>query len=177
MGQAGVFGDHGGGHASELQVGGIDAAAHALVVGQVVLEEQPKGTVGILDEAEVGAGPGCDAFSVVVGVGECLACCGEQVFDGDVEKVEIEVELAGEVLVENRLGDSGPVGDVIHGCRVVADGGEDLQGGGQDLLTALLAGKARGARAVRRGHPRTVRLPRRRVTGSHGPGSGLTLHG
>jgi hypothetical protein len=32
------------------------------------------------------------------------------------------------VLVKDRFGDTGCVGDVVHGCRVVALGGEDFIG-------------------------------------------------
>ena len=65
---------------------------------------------------------------------------------GGVEQREVEVELAGEVLVEHRLGDPGPLGDVVHRGGVVALGDEHLERGVEQL----------GARALR-----GIRPPRR----------------
>jgi len=51
-----------------------------------------------------------------------------------VEEGEVEVQLAREVLVQHRLADAGPLGDVVHGGRVVALRDEDLLRGAQQLL-------------------------------------------
>ena len=56
-----------------------------------------------------------------------------------VEQGEVEVELAREVLVEHRLGDPGPVGDLVHGRRVVAGLDEDGLRGVEQLGAALAA--------------------------------------
>ena len=56
-----------------------------------------------------------------------------------VEQREVEIELAGEVLVEHRLADPGPVGDLVHRGGVVALGDEHLLRGGQQLQPALSA--------------------------------------
>ena len=56
-----------------------------------------------------------------------------------VEQREVEVELAGEVLVEHRLGDAGALGDVVHRGGVVALRDEDLQRGLEQLGAALAA--------------------------------------
>ena len=79
-----------------------------------------------------------------------------ELVDAGVEEGQVEVELAGEVLVEDGLGDAGMLGDLIHRGGVVAGGGEDLEGGREDLLASLLAGQSRRARALgraSRAHP------------------------
>ena len=58
-----------------------------------------------------------------------------------VEQREVEVELAGEVLVEHRLGDPGPLGDVVHRGGVVALRDEDLESGLEQLGAPLAAGQ------------------------------------
>jgi hypothetical protein len=60
------------------------------------------------------------------------------------------------VLVEDGLGHAGMLGDLIHGGRVVAGRGEDLEGGGEHLLTALLPGQPGGTDALGRGHLRSL---------------------
>ncbi|GAA0657115.1 hypothetical protein GCM10009548_24810 [Streptomyces malaysiensis subsp. malaysiensis] len=60
-----------------------------------------------------------------------------------VEKGQIQLQLAREVLVEHRLADPGALGDVIHRGRVVALCDEDLLRGSQELITS---GSARQAR-------------------------------
>ena len=65
---------------------------------------------------------------------------------GGVEQREVEVELAGEVLVEHRLGDPGPLGDVVHRGGVVALGDEHLEGGLEQLGAALPARQPAAAR-------------------------------
>ena len=75
-----------------------------------------------------------------------------------VEQREVEVELAREVLVENRFRHPGPVGDLVHGRGVVAAGDEDGLGGLEQLGTAL---RARQPRAAGRGRVgRAHRSPR-----------------
>ena len=59
---------------------------------------------------------------------------------GLVEQREVEVELAGEVLVEHRLGDAGALGDVVHRGGVVALGDEHLEGGLEQLGPAASRG-------------------------------------
>ena len=63
-----------------------------------------------------------------------------------VEQREVEVELAGEVLVEHRLGDPGPLGDVVHRGGVVALGDEHLERGLEQLGAALAARQPAAAR-------------------------------
>ena len=64
-----------------------------------------------------------------------------------VQQGQVEVELAGEVLVEHRLADARALGDVVHGGRVVALRDEHLLGGAQQLVASGTARQARAARA------------------------------
>ena len=57
-----------------------------------------------------------------------------------VEEGEVELELAGEVLVEDRLGHTGVLGDVVHRGRVVAAVDEDRLGRLEELGAALRSG-------------------------------------
>ena len=70
-----------------------------------------------------------------------------------VEQGQVEVELAGEVLVEHRLADPGGVGDVVHRRRVVALGDEDLLGRAEQLLAPGRAGQPGAAGPRVRGRP------------------------
>jgi hypothetical protein len=70
---------------------------------------------------------------------------GEQLGDGRVEKGQVEIELAREVLVEHRLGDPGALGDLVHSGRVIAVRRENLEGRLQQLGATLGLGQARGA--------------------------------
>ncbi len=69
---------------------------------------------------------------------------------GAVEQREVELELAGEVLVEHRLGDARALGDVVHRRRVVALAHEHLERRLQQLDPTLATGEppATGAGAV-----------------------------
>ena len=53
-----------------------------------------------------------------------------------VEQRQVELLLAGEVLVEDRLADPGPLRDLVHRRRVVAAGDEDLHGRVEQLAAA-----------------------------------------
>lgn len=66
-----------------------------------------------------------------------------------VEQGEVELQLAGEVLVENGLADSRALRDVVHRRGVVALGDEDLLRGAQQLIASGTAGQpgARGRAA------------------------------
>ena len=74
---------------------------------------------------------------VVVGRGERLATVVDDEVARGVEEGEVEVELAGEVLVEHRLRDARLVGDVLHRGLVVALGDEDAESRLEQLGAAL----------------------------------------
>ena len=98
------------------------------LVGQVGLEDQPERRAVAGHELEVGGDGRGDPLLVVVVDGQGLADERRRARGVLVEQGEVEVELAGEVLVQNGLGDPGPLGDVVHGGRVVAGLDEDVLG-------------------------------------------------
>ncbi len=67
-----------------------------------------------------------------------------------LEQRQVQLPLAREVLVEHRLADPGPVGDVVHGGGVEALRDEDVLRGAQQLQPAGAPGQA-GRAAVRCG--------------------------
>ena len=54
-----------------------------------------------------------------------------------VEQCQVEIELAREVLVQNGFGDSGAIGDLVHGRGVVAGLDEHLLGSLQLAVPAV----------------------------------------
>src|SRR5665647_169992 len=75
-----------------------------------------------------------------------------------VDDVQVQVQLAGEVPVEDRLADLGAVRDVVHRDVVEAVPGEELLGNREDLRPAPGAGHRRGpATPGRSGHASMVR--------------------
>jgi hypothetical protein len=94
---------------------------------------------------------------VVAGAGQRGADLLTEQLDVLVEQREVELELAGKVLVEHRLGHAGAFGDVVHRGGVVAVGDEDLLRGAEQLLAPCRAGQpGRAPAARRRGHGRSV---------------------
>ena len=134
VGQAGVLVDHLGDRLGALAGDPVDPLAHRRLVGEVGLEDQPEGALGAGDVV----------VEDVHGRGDAHACCRRSTASAVVarlddrvarlvEQREVELELAREVLVEHRLGDAGPLGDVVHRGGVVALGDEDLQRGLEQL--------------------------------------------
>ncbi|GHD69840.1 hypothetical protein GCM10010317_076190 [Streptomyces mirabilis] len=66
-----------------------------------------------------------------------------------VQQREIQVELAREVLVENRLADARALGDVVHGGRVIPLRNEYFLGGAEELVASGTARQASAPRACR----------------------------
>ena len=60
----------------------------------------------------------------------------DQLLHALVEQREVELLLAGKVLVEDRLADPGPLGDLVHRRRVIATGDENLHGRVEQLAAA-----------------------------------------
>ena len=136
---AGVGGDGRGDRVHAFGQAALDAGPHGGLVAQVGLEDQLVGAAGIVDEIEVGLHRAADAKVVVGGRLQRLAHAVAELAGVLVEQREIEVELAGKVLVEHRLADAGPLGDLVHRRRVVALGDEDLAGRAEQLPPARLA--------------------------------------
>ena len=146
VGQAGVVVDDLGDHRGALGGDPLDVLAHGGLVGQVGLEDQPEGAGVAGDVVVEDVHRGGDPLLVVVGGLQRRAAVGDDRVAGGVEQREVEVELAGEVLVEHRLGDAGALGDVVHRRGVVALGDEDLERGVEQLGAALAAGHPAAAR-------------------------------
>src|SRR6201988_156075 len=70
---------------------------------------------------------------------------------------QVQLQLAGKVLVENRFADSGPFGDLVHAGRVVAAVHENVVGCDEQLAATLVAGQP--VPAARRGPPARLRRP------------------
>lgn len=158
--EPGVLRDHPAEHQGAGIVSGLDAVADRGFIGQVALEDESVGAVGIIDEGEVRRDRAANALLVVRGGLQGRPKRVEEHGDAVVEQGDVEIELAWEVLVEDRLAHPCSLGDVVHRCGVVALGDEDFPSGTQHLSAAFLAresGQARGsgfrwARIIGRGH-------------------------
>jgi hypothetical protein len=103
-------------------------------VTQVRLEDQPERLALVVDEVEVRPRRAVHPLLVVGRRGHRGAHPLDQRVAMGVEQREVELELAGEVLVQHRLGDAGAHGDVVHGGGVVALGDEHVLRCGEQLL-------------------------------------------
>ena len=119
-GTAGVLLDDMADHLRALAEVALQALAHRGGVAQVRLEDQPERLALAGDEVEERADRGLDPLLVVRGGGERVAAPGDHVVHVQIEQGQVELLLAGEVLVEHRLADPGPLGDLVHRGRVVA---------------------------------------------------------
>ncbi|SQD99618.1 hypothetical protein FMEAI12_5500011 [Parafrankia sp. Ea1.12] len=161
LGEPGVRDDGGGDRAHALRRGVLHPLPDGRLAAQVGLQDELVRAAGVCDEVEVGPDRAFDPDVVVRGRGERRAHGRDQLLGVLVEQREIEVELAGEVLVEHRLAHPGPLGDLVHRGRVVALGDEHLAGGPKQLEAARCAGEPRSSarpRLWRRGlgcHRRT----------------------
>ena len=93
-----------------------------------------------------------DPLLVVGGGVERHPHAGDQVVHVGVEQVEVQVELAGEVLVEHRLAHAGAVRDLVHPRGVEPAGDEDVPSGREQLGAPGRPGQPR----VALGHGRPV---------------------
>ena len=144
-GEPGVLGDDPAEHQGAGIVSGLDAVANRGFIGEVALEDESIGAVGVIDEGEVRRDRSADALLVVRGGLKGRPKGVEEYGDAVVEQGDVEIELAGEVLVEDRLAHPRSLGDVVHRRGVIALGDEDLASGTQHLCAALLARKPRGS--------------------------------
>ena len=99
VGQVGVLlddlGDCFGGVLRHL----VDSLADGGLVDQVRLEDQAEGGSVTTNELEVGADAGCDPLLVLSGGGQSRPDQIQQLTGVLVEQRQVEIELAGEVLV------------------------------------------------------------------------------
>jgi hypothetical protein len=104
----------------------------------------------VVDEVEVGLDRAAHPLLVVVGGGHrALHLRHDRVTVG-VEQRQIELELSGEVLVEDGLGNARALRDVVHRGGVVPLRHEDLLRRLQELLAARGTRQARGPACRRR---------------------------
>src|SRR5262249_45224702 len=96
------------------------------------LEDQAKRLGGAADEIEERGEGGGHALLVVGRGGQSVADGRGQRIDALVEQGEVQLELAGKVLVQDRLADPGLVRDLVHRRRVIPPGDENLPGAAQE---------------------------------------------
>jgi hypothetical protein len=120
VGQAGVLADHLADHLGALPLAAFQPVPDGGLVGQVRLEHQPERLTFALHVLEVGTEGGGHPLLVVRGRLQRVADPGHQLVYALVEQGQIQVELAGEVLVQHGLADAGPLGDLVHGGGVVS---------------------------------------------------------
>ena len=94
----------------------------------VVLEDQPVALAVVLDEVEERLHRGPQPLPVVGGGAQRLAHTGHQILDVALQHRQIQLQLAGKMLVENRFADPGALGDLVHAGGVVAAVDEDVAG-------------------------------------------------
>ena len=123
----------------------IHPLADRRLVAQVRLEHQPERAAGLVHEVEIHLDAAKHPVVVVAGALERLPHLPFEGVGMQVEQREVELELAREVLVEDRLADSGTLGDLVHRGCVVALSDEDFLGGAHVALGRL----ARDLQALR----------------------------
>src|SRR5262249_17852315 len=88
------------------------------------------------------------ALLVVRGRRERVPHHADELVHALVEQREIELQLAGEMLVEHGLADAGSLGDLVHGCRVVTLGDEYFLSRAEQLPAPCRARQPRTSRTV-----------------------------
>src|SRR5260370_5766358 len=143
--QAGVLPDHPAAHLAALALAAFQPVPDRALVAQVRLEHQPVRLPLALHVLEVGAERGGHPLLVVGGRAERVADGVHQFVHALVEQGQVQVELAGEVLVQDGFADAGPLGDLIHGGGVVPLRYEDLERRVQELPPPFVPGQPRAA--------------------------------
>ena len=100
--------------------------------------EQPELRLPADHQAEVGGKAQLDLLARALGPHDGAPDGHQDVLGDGVDQLQVEGPLGGEVLVEERLGHPGRLGDVVHGRGPVAPLGEELQGHRDQLLASLL---------------------------------------
>jgi len=126
-------------------VNALDAFPHRSLVGQVGLEDQPEEAMVRFHEIEVRGHRRGHAQLVVMRGTQGKTNCLDKGLGARVQQSQIELKLAGEMLVENRFAHSCPLGDVVHRGGVIALSDEYLAGGLEYLRAAFLARKSGAA--------------------------------
>lgn len=126
------------------------------LVAQVGFENQPERFTFGIDKVEVCGEGVAHPLLVIARLGNRHPHPTHEFTGLLVDERKIQVEFAGEVLVQHRLRDAGAVGDIVHSRRVVALSDEYVAGSLQELCPSLAAGQPRGGatrgRIGQRGH-------------------------
>src|SRR5260221_1012689 len=149
--EARVLADELADHVGAGAHGAVQPGPHLRLVAQVGLEYQPERFAGAAYEVEERLEGGGHALPVVGGRGKRLTHAPDELLHALVEQREIEVQVAGEVLIEHGLADAGSLGDLVHGCGVVTLGDEYLLSRPEQLPASCGARQPRTGRAVRSG--------------------------
>ena len=104
---------------------------------EVVAEQQPEGTRVRLDPLEEGIDARAQAHLAGVGRGRALGEPLEDLLRVALEQRRVQVLLRREVLVDQRLGDAGLLGDLVDRRGVVAAAREHVEGGVEDRGAAV----------------------------------------
>jgi len=153
-GQSRVSGD-GVGHCLHREASDpIHSFPNGRLVAQIGFENQPEcplvTAIGAVHEIEVSRQHVVDPAPVVLGLGQCGPHSFDQLLRMRVQQRQVQVELAGKVLIQHRLGHPGANGDVIHRRRVIAVGDEDVLRRSEQLLTPSRPGQPRTASRIKR---------------------------
>ena len=95
----------------------------------------------MLDEIEERVDRRAQPLPVVGGGAQCLPYARHQILDVSLQDRQVQLKLAGKVLVKNVFADSGPFGDLVHAGGVVAAVHENLAGRDEQLTTSLVTGQ------------------------------------
>lgn len=136
----------------------LDAVCHLRLAHEIGLEHQSEALAVVVDEIEECLDRGADTLLVVGGRPQGLPDPVDQDVDIVLENSTVQLEFAGEMLVEHRLADPGAVGDLVHTGGVVAPRDEHLAGRLEQLRASLV--------------PRHARAPLRAVGVASSRGSG-----
>jgi hypothetical protein len=144
--QAGVLPDYRADHLGALALPAFQPVPDRLLVAEVGLEHQPVRLPVARHVLEVGAERGGYALLVVSGRAERVAHGVHQLVHALVQQGQVQLELAGKVLVQHRFADAGPLGDLIHGGGVVPLRYEYLKRRVQKLPPPFVPGQPRATR-------------------------------
>ena len=113
------------------------ARPELLVVRVVAPVEQPELRLVADDEAEVGGEAELHLLARALGLHHGASDGRQQVLGDGVDQLQVQGPLRGEVLVEQRFGDPGRLGDVVHRRGAVPPVGEQLERHREELVASL----------------------------------------
>jgi hypothetical protein len=118
------------------------------LITQVRLEDQPECFIAAIDEVEVHPDRVADPLPVVVGLLDRFPNPADELVGVTLQKCQIQLKLAGKMLVEHWFADPGTLGDIVHHAGVVPVVDEDVGGCGEELSAPLTPGHSHPARCA-----------------------------